>query len=109
MRRVAIVDFESITATAPRPSSEQQRSSLPRATNIRFIPARDRREETGLGNVVNVPLRPGGRAEFRRAFTKLILPALDDFRPDFILVSAGFDAHRADPLAGLELEARLAG
>jgi acetoin utilization deacetylase AcuC-like enzyme len=53
---------------------------------------------------VNVPLEPyAGAAEFRAAWSRTILPALGDFRPDFILVSAGFDAHADDPLASLEL------
>jgi len=43
-------------------------------------------------------------AEFRAAMSDIILPALDAFRPELILVSAGFDAHRADPLAQLMLE-----
>jgi len=62
-------------------------------------------DETGLGNIVNVPLPPGTEGtRFRRAFEARILPALDAFAPELLLVSAGFDAHRADPLAGLELE-----
>jgi acetoin utilization deacetylase AcuC-like enzyme len=40
---------------------------------------------------------------FQRAFNERILPALEDFRPDFLFVSAGFDAHRRDPLAQLDL------
>ncbi|MDE2333511.1 MAG: histone deacetylase family protein [Rhodospirillales bacterium] len=56
-------------------------------------------------NVVNVPLAPGaGSQEFRAAWAGSILPALDAWRPDLIVVSAGFDAHRADPLAQLRLE-----
>jgi acetoin utilization deacetylase AcuC-like enzyme len=43
-------------------------------------------------------------AAFRRTFERRILPALDRFAPELLLVSAGFDAHRADPLGGLELE-----
>jgi acetoin utilization deacetylase AcuC-like enzyme len=59
--------------------------------------------ERGVGNIVNVPLPPrSGGAQFRRAMNDTILPALSGFRPDFILVSAGFDAHREDPLANLE-------
>jgi acetoin utilization deacetylase AcuC-like enzyme len=61
--------------------------------------------ETGVGNVVNAPLRPGsGSAEFRAAWDGTILPALDSFTPDLLIVSAGFDAHKADPLAQLRLE-----
>ena len=53
-------------------------------------------------NMVNVPLSTGsGGAEFRDAVRTRWLPALDDHEPELILVSAGFDAHRDDPLAGL--------
>ena len=56
-------------------------------------------------NVVNMPLPPGtGSAAFRQAWTEKALPALDRFAPELLLVSAGFDAHHADPLAQLELE-----
>src|SRR6185436_8056440 len=54
--------------------------------------------------IVNAPLRSGdGGAEFREAFDTVILPRLADFRPDIILISAGFDAHTRDPLANLNL------
>lgn len=57
------------------------------------------------GNVVNVSLAPGnGSAEFRAAWEENILPALDRFAPRLLIVSAGFDAHRRDPLAGLRVE-----
>jgi acetoin utilization deacetylase AcuC-like enzyme len=53
-------------------------------------------------NIVNAPLRAGdGGAEFREAFETAILPRLEQFRPDFIVISAGFDAHMRDPLANL--------
>lgn len=56
------------------------------------------------GNIVNVPLAPGAdSAPFRNAFKEQILPALDDFGPQFLFISAGFDAHEADPLASLRL------
>jgi acetoin utilization deacetylase AcuC-like enzyme len=54
--------------------------------------------------VVNAPLRPGdGGAKFREAFESRILPRLRDFKPDLIVISAGFDAHTRDPLANLNL------
>src|ERR1700741_3728390 len=54
--------------------------------------------------VVNAPLRPGdGGDEFHDAFEPVILPRLRDFRPDLIVISAGFDAHMRDPLANLNL------
>ncbi len=55
------------------------------------------------GNIVNVPLAPyTGSVEFRRAMERVILPAVTEFAPDFLLISAGFDAHAADPLAALQ-------
>jgi acetoin utilization deacetylase AcuC-like enzyme len=54
--------------------------------------------------VVNAPLRAGdGGEQFREAFATVILPRLEDFRPDLIVISAGFDAHMRDPLANLNL------
>jgi acetoin utilization deacetylase AcuC-like enzyme len=61
--------------------------------------------ETGVGNIVNAPLPPlAGSQQFRMAMSRKILPALDAFRPEMVLISAGFDAHRHDPLAQLLLE-----
>jgi acetoin utilization deacetylase AcuC-like enzyme len=56
-------------------------------------------------NIRSIPLAPGSDGStFRKVWEMQILPALDAFAPDLLLVSAGFDAHRADPLASLELE-----
>ncbi len=56
------------------------------------------------GTIVNAPLRPGdGGDEFREAFDTAILPRLRDFKPDLVVISAGFDAHTRDPLASLNL------
>ena len=56
------------------------------------------------GTIVNAPLRAGdGSDEFRDAFETVILPRLDAFRPDLVVISAGFDAHWRDPLASLNL------
>jgi acetoin utilization deacetylase AcuC-like enzyme len=61
--------------------------------------------ETGEHNtVVNAPLRPGdGGAAFRAAFETRILPRLAEFRPELVVISAGFDAHMRDPLANINL------
>ncbi len=60
--------------------------------------------ERGVGNIVNLPLAAfSGSAEFRRAVERTLLPALGAFRPELVLVSAGFDAHLKDPLAQLRL------
>jgi acetoin utilization deacetylase AcuC-like enzyme len=56
-------------------------------------------------NIINAPLRPGSdSAAFRAAWSDTILPELDRFAPGLLIVSAGFDAHKADPLAQLRLE-----
>jgi len=61
--------------------------------------------ETGVGNVVNVPLADGcGSAAFRAAWEAHIFPRVDAFRPELLLISAGFDAHADDPLAGMQLQ-----
>ena len=57
------------------------------------------------GNVLNLPLPPGTAGPgFRAAWERTGLPALHDFKPELLIVSAGFDAHKADPLAELQLE-----
>ena len=62
--------------------------------------------ETGeFGNIFNVPMAPGeGSQAFRKGYEKGILPALREFNPDLLLISAGFDAHARDPLAQINLE-----
>jgi len=63
-------------------------------------------EERGIaGNVLNVPLPPrSGSTAFRAAWDESLLPALAKFAPELLIVSAGFDAHKADPLAELRVE-----
>lgn len=73
-----------------------------------LYPGSGRSCETGMGAgkgfTVNCPLAGGATdADYRRIFREDLMPALTRFKPDFILISAGFDAHRDDPLAGMEL------
>ncbi|MBI1383706.1 MAG: histone deacetylase family protein [Rhizobiales bacterium] len=69
-----------------------------------LFPGTGATSETGVGNIFNAPLRSGDGGEaFREAWNDVLLPALEAFRPDLVLVSAGFDAHRDDPLASLAL------
>ena len=71
-----------------------------------FYPGTGAPDERGAaGQIVNMPLAAGsGRSAFQSAWTDRILPALDAFAPDCLIISAGFDAHRDDPLGGLLLE-----
>src|SRR5262249_54486019 len=58
----------------------------------------------GTGFTLNIPLEAGPTdAEFEEAYRLKVVPALDAFRPDAVLVSAGFDAHERDPLAGMRM------
>jgi acetoin utilization deacetylase AcuC-like enzyme len=69
-----------------------------------LYPGTGARSETGVGNIVNRPLPAGtGSASWRGVVEGDILPAIDAFAPELIMVSAGFDAHQRDPLAMLEL------
>ena len=62
--------------------------------------------ETSDETTLNIPLAAGsGRAEYERAFEELVEPSVHAFGPDLVLVSAGFDAHADDPLAGMRLDA----
>jgi acetoin utilization deacetylase AcuC-like enzyme len=59
----------------------------------------------GLGTTVNIPLASGaGNREYLTAFAEQVVPELDRYRPDVLLVSAGFDAHRRDPLGGMQVD-----
>jgi len=106
INRVAIVDFDVHHGNGTQAVAEKD-PCLFFASSHQYplYPGTGAAGETGLGNIVNVPLHAGTESSgFRRAFEARILPALDAFAPELLLVSAGFDAHRADPLAGLELE-----
>jgi len=68
--------------------------------------AAERGEGPGRGTIVNVPLPAGATGDvYRAAFTEVVEPFVHRFRPDWLLISAGFDAHRDDPLTGLGLSA----
>jgi acetoin utilization deacetylase AcuC-like enzyme len=61
-------------------------------------------EGPGCGFTLNVPMAAGARdADFLRVYDQTILPAIEAFRPDVLLVSAGYDAHELDPLAGMRV------
>ncbi len=69
--------------------------------------AAEKGEGKGLGYNINVPLPAGsGDKEFQKAFREKLVPAALKFSPDFILISAGFDAHEDDPLGGMKVTAK---
>ena len=105
--RIAVVDFDVHHGNGTQDIFFGDPDLLYASTHqFPLYPGTGRPSEKGVaGNIFNAPLPPGadGRA-FRAAFENLLLPALDRFAPDFIFISAGFDAHRADPLAQLNLD-----
>lgn len=103
--RAAVIDFDVHHGNGTQAMFEEDPHLFYGSTHQSpLYPGTGARGETGVGNIVNVPLRPmSGTVQFKHAFNEFILPALEDFRPDFVLISAGFDAHRRDPLAQLDL------
>ena len=64
------------------------------------------KDERGVGNIFNLPLAAGtGSSAFRAAWSGRLLPEIDAFAPQLLMISAGFDAHWRDPLAQLQLDA----
>ncbi len=107
LSKVAVVDFDVHHGNGTQTIAEREARLMFVSTHqAPLYPGTGLAEEHGLaGNVVNAPLPAGaGGAEWRVAMERVILPALEDFRPNLLLVSAGFDAHRADPLAQMRLE-----
>jgi acetoin utilization deacetylase AcuC-like enzyme len=105
LARVAVVDFDVHHGNGTQAAFERDPSLFYASTHQSpLYPGTGARSERGVGNIVNVPLPPmAGSAEFRRGVEASILPALDAFAPDLVMASAGFDAHRRDPLAQLML------
>jgi acetoin utilization deacetylase AcuC-like enzyme len=103
--RIAVVDFDVHHGNGTQDIFWSDKDLFFASTHqMPLYPGTGSLGETGVGNIWNAPLRPGDGGEpFREAFESRILPALKSFGPDLILVSAGFDAHRDDPLANLEL------
>lgn len=104
--RVAILDFDVHHGNGTQAIFEQSPEVLYISSHqMPLYPGTGFAEETGCGNILNLPLEPNtGSKEFRQAWSQLGLPALHAFDPDLILVSAGFDAHELDPLGQLELQ-----
>src|SRR5438093_6864963 len=106
LARVAVIDFDVHHGNGTQACFYDDASLFYASTHqFPLYPGTGAASETGVGNIVNVPLRPmSGSSQFRFGVTRHILPALDAFRPELLLVSAGFDAHKSDPLAQLLLD-----
>ena len=107
--RVAIVDWDVHHGNGSQDIFWSDQSVLYASTHqMPLYPGTGAVSERGdHDTIVNAPLRPGADGEaFREAFESRIIPRLEAFRPDLLIISAGFDAHWRDPLANLRLEAQ---
>ena len=106
INKVAIIDFDVHHGNGTQEIFYND-SSVAYASTHEFplFPGTGREEETGVGNIFNAPLKSGIEVtEFLKIFENKILKPLDKFKPEVILISAGFDAHIRDPLANINLE-----
>ncbi|WP_427928933.1 histone deacetylase family protein [Agrobacterium cavarae] len=106
VERVAIVDWDVHHGNGTQDIFWNDASVLFCSTHqMPLYPWSGDKNETGVkNNVVNAPLSPNtGSDHFREAFKSRVLPAIADFSPDLIIISAGFDAHHRDPLAQINL------
>ena len=105
--RVAVVDFDVHHGNGTQAIFEHDRRVLYASSHqAPLYPWTGERSETGAGNIFNATLPPGSDGNlFRRIWGERLLPAIDDFAPQLLLISAGFDGHRRDPLAQLQLDA----
>jgi acetoin utilization deacetylase AcuC-like enzyme len=106
VNKVAIIDFDVHHGNGTQAIFERNPDVMFVSSHQQpLYPGTGDADETGCGNIVNLPLAPGdGSKAFRHAWRTKGLPAIHSFEPDLLLVSAGFDAHARDPLAQLELE-----
>ena len=105
--RAAIIDFDVHHGNGSQEIFWADRSVMYCSTHqMPLFPGTGAVGESGEHNtIVNAPLKPGDGGEvFRAAFESRLLPRLRDFRPELIVISAGFDAHYRDPLANINLE-----
>jgi acetoin utilization deacetylase AcuC-like enzyme len=103
--RIAVVDFDVHHGNGTQDIFWSDKNLFLGSTHqMPLYPGTGAMSEEGVGNIFNAPLRPGdGGDQLKEAFESRILPALRNFAPDIVLISAGFDAHKDDPLANLQL------
>ncbi len=105
LKRIAIVDFDVHHGNGTQAAFSRQPEVLYASSHeMPHYPGTGYPWETGVGNIINAPLAAGDTGvEFREKYEDVIFPALNRFKPELLLVSAGFDAHKDDPLASIRL------
>jgi acetoin utilization deacetylase AcuC-like enzyme len=106
LKRIAVCDFDVHHGNGTEAILADQPGLLFVSSHqCPLYPGTGRAQDPTAGNVINCPLPPqSGSNEFREHWTEHLLPAIDRFKPQLVLVSAGFDAHWRDPLAQLQLK-----
>ena len=106
INKVAIIDFDVHHGNGTQEIFYNDNSVAYASTHeFPLFPGSGAEEETGVGNIFNATLKSETKgSEFLEIFESKILKPLDKFKPDVILISAGFDAHIRDPLANINLE-----
>ena len=105
LKRVAIVDFDVHHGNGTQAAFEKNPQVFYASSHeMPHYPHTGRPQEKGVGNILNVPLQHGETGDsVRKKYSALILPALRKFNPQLLLISAGFDAHKDDPLGSIQL------
>jgi len=107
IKRVLIVDWDVHHGNGTQNIFEEDPSVFYFSTHHRFLyPGTGREEETGKGNILNCPIMPrlkNPREEIFKAFDNKLLKSMEHFKPELVIISCGFDAHKNDPLGGFNL------
>ncbi len=106
VNKIAIIDFDVHHGNGTQEIFYNDETVLYASTHeFPLFPGTGSEQETGVGNIFNAPLKNGTKGkEFLSIFDQKILKPIDSFKPEIILISAGFDAHARDPLANINLE-----
>lgn len=101
LKRIAIVDFDVHHGNGTQAAFYNQPCVLYASSHeMPHYPGTGYPTESGVGNIINVPLAHSETGHsFRQKYTHIIFPALHHFKPELLLISAGFDAHKDDPLS----------
>ena len=106
INKVAIIDFDVHHGNGTQEIFYKDQSvAYGSSHEFPLFPGTGAENETGVGNIFNATLKAGTSSkEFTAIFDQKVLKAIDKFKPEVILISAGFDAHKRDPLANINLE-----
>ncbi len=105
IKKIAIIDFDVHHGNGTQEIFYKDESVAYASTHeFPLFPGTGKEEEKGVGNIFNAPIKSGTDSEeFIKIFDSKILKSIDKFKPEIILISAGFDAHIDDPLANIKL------